>query len=113
MADLALLLFIYKLVSLLCGLFVIYLGYKLFIKGIFNESGDVEAVWESKKILVKKAAPGTFFALFGAIVMGVSIFRGLTFESATQPSVSDLKTVKIPPPLDDSINFSKDTSKIK
>jgi hypothetical protein len=57
------------------GTFCVYLGYKLFVKGLFNEAGDLTASSGNKKLIIKKAAPGTFFALFGAIIISINVYR--------------------------------------
>jgi hypothetical protein len=107
MYDHYLLIFLYKVITLLCGVFIIYLGYRLFTKGIFNEAGDLDASWKDMKLLVKRAAPGTFFALFGAIVIYLSVYKGLDFKSETKPM-----QVELPPPsLKDSINVPADTTR--
>ncbi|WP_461535247.1 hypothetical protein [Spongorhabdus nitratireducens] len=72
---------LYKVVSLIVGAFFGYLGYKLFIKGIWGRSGDLEASFKDNKLIVKQAAPGTFFALSGAIIICVTIYTGIDFKS--------------------------------
>ncbi|HWB60857.1 MAG TPA: hypothetical protein VG733_15275 [Chthoniobacteraceae bacterium] len=72
--------FLYKIASLASGSFVVFLGYKLFVKGIFGQSGDLETTWKETKIVLKKAAPGTFFSLFGAVVIICTIWKGLDLE---------------------------------
>jgi hypothetical protein len=104
----AILIFAFKVISLLCGVFTIYLGYKLFVKGIFNEAGDLKATWSDKGLLVKKAAPGTFFALFGAIVIFFSIYKGLDFHSSVHPGRLNEKTL-IQPSLNDSFKLNNNT----
>jgi hypothetical protein len=83
--DTTLALFIYKLVSIGSGLLVCYFGFRLFVLGIFTGAGDLSSEFQNTKLILKKAAPGTFFALFGAAVIGVSLWKGLGFESDAQP----------------------------
>lgn len=66
----------YKIISLLVGAFISFLGYKLFMNGIWGEAGDVDAKFKDGSIVIRSAAPGTFFALFGAIIIGVTILKG-------------------------------------
>lgn len=113
MSQISILIFLFKVISLLCGLFTIYLGYKLFVKGIFNEAGDFQATWKDINLLLKKAAPGTFFALFGAIVISISIHKGLDFRSNLLPVQTEEKIDTKAPSLIDSIKINQDTSKIK
>lgn len=83
--DTTLALFIYKLVSIGSGLVVCYFGFRLFVLGIFTGAGDLSSQFQNTKLILKKAAPGTFFALFGAAVIAVSLWKGLGFESEAQP----------------------------
>lgn len=76
--------FWYKIVCLFVGLVIVFLGYMLFIKGIFNESGDVEGSFKDYKLIVRKAAPGTYFVLFGSIIIGMIVFKGFTTEEITK-----------------------------
>jgi len=70
----------YKVTSLLVGLGFGYMGYRLFMKGIENPAGDLEAASGSRSLKLSRAAPGTFFALFGATVVAVAIFQGFDVE---------------------------------
>ena len=82
--------FIYKLASLSVGMLTIYLGYSLFIKGIYAGAGDLLA--KSKggsdaipeiEVTLKKAAPGTFFALFGMLVIAFTLMQGISYSGTT------------------------------
>ncbi|WP_295648239.1 hypothetical protein [uncultured Mucilaginibacter sp.] len=74
----------------------------LFVKGIFNESGDVDASFKNYKLTVKKAAPGTFFVLFGAIIICFTIFNAIDLKSGVGPPIDQTTT---PPVLKDSVNL--------
>jgi hypothetical protein len=55
-----------------------WLGYDLFKRGLFGkgtEAGGLEAMWKEWKVVVRKAAPGTFFALFGAAITVIALFK--------------------------------------
>lgn len=76
----------YKIASLLVGLVFCYFGYKLFLAGVWGNAGDLNARFNNNKIVLKSAAPGTFFAFFGTIVIALTIWKGLDFEShKTEP----------------------------
>ena len=75
---------IYKVCSLATGVILSYLGYKLFIAGVWGHAGDAEGVFGNNKLIIKKAAPGTFFILMGALVIGLTIYKGLEFKSFPQ-----------------------------
>lgn len=65
----------YKIVALFVGTAFAYMGYRLFSVGVFAKAGDLEASWGGRNLVLKRAAPGTFFALFGAIVVMTTILR--------------------------------------
>jgi hypothetical protein len=77
--------FTYKIVCILAGLCIIFLGYMLFLKGIFGDSGDVEGGWHDYKLIVRKAAPGTYFVLFGSLIIAATIFKGLENDEKVSP----------------------------
>jgi len=70
----------YKIASLIVGLLFSYMGYKLFMSGIWGHAGEINSQLGDNKLVIKKAAPGTFFALFGAIIVGITVWKGLEFK---------------------------------
>ena len=68
---------LYKITSLIVGLALAYMGYRLFMAGIWGNAGDLEAKYGNQRLVIKAAAPGTFFALFGTIVLAFTIWKGL------------------------------------
>jgi len=68
---------IYKLFSLCSGTLVCYLGYKLFIKGIFESSANIDAQFQDGRIALKKASPGIVFVLLGSTIIIFTITRGI------------------------------------
>lgn len=78
---------IYKLSTLFVGFSLAYLGFKLFIAGIFEGGGDLDTTFNNNRLVLKKASPGIFFALFGTVVIVVSLSKGLSLEQVnTQPT---------------------------
>lgn len=75
---------IYKLSSLLAGLALSFMGYKLFMAGVWGNAGDAEGSLGDNKLTLKRAAPGTFFLIVGAVVIGVSLVRGLEFSGSDE-----------------------------
>ena len=71
---------LYKTVSLFVGLTICYLGFKLFMSGIWGHAGDFKAEYGDNKLVLKSAAPGTFFALFGAMIIAFTVWKGLEFN---------------------------------
>lgn len=74
----------YKIVCLIVGILFSYMGYRLFMADKNGPAGDldVRATAKGKKgsMLLRKAAPGTFFALFGTILIVFTILRGVEYQ---------------------------------
>ena len=99
---------VYKLACLGVGLAFCYMGYRLFLVGIQKEEGNFELTWKEIQIKLIKAGPGTFYALFGAIIIAVTVYKG--FSSTWSESPVDRKphdpahrahrlACSLPPPL--------------
>jgi hypothetical protein len=70
----------YKLASLVAGVASSYMGYRLFIAGIWGQAGDLSAEYGKTKLVLTRAAPGTFFAVLGAVIICVALFKGEGFD---------------------------------
>lgn len=83
---------LFKIAVVAAGVGSIYLGYRLFSAGVFaapapgKQSAELEARVGEYKLTFRRAAPGTIFALFGAVLVGITAARGFSFS------------IKIPPP---------------
>lgn len=103
--QLALLLFLYKALSLLTGLAMVYMGYKLFLADKVNPAGDISVGNGKYALSLKGGAPGIFFSLFGTILVYFSIYRGLEYDlSQVEPVAnppSQARTLPSLPPKDD------------
>ena len=86
----------YKIVSLLTGAAFGYFGYKLFISGIWGDAGTLQASSKDNKLLLKGAAPGTFFAVLGAIIVGVALFKGYDLYYSVSGEVIGTSPPKLP-----------------
>ncbi len=69
-------LLIFRLAIVILGGLSIVLGYRLFVKGIFqsdsgsgSEASELDAKIGDMSFTLKNAAPGTFFAAFGVIIV--------------------------------------------
>src|SRR6266446_3141159 len=71
---------IYKLACLATGTLLVYMGYRLFMASIWGKAGEVDLQFKENKLLIRKAAPGTFFTVAGTIVLVVTLSKGLGFE---------------------------------
>jgi hypothetical protein len=91
---------VYRITAIVAGLALCFLGYKLFVLGVYEKAGELKAAWGNHLLTLKQAAPGTFFALFGAFVMSLSLVRGITIDqlrqvaSSTEQSVSSSPAVR-------------------
>src|ERR1700720_3527125 len=77
----------YRLATIAAGVALCWMGYRLFKIGIYEKGGDLNAAWGSKKIVLKQAGPGTFFALFGCVVLGLAIYKGMSVQIQSTPMV--------------------------
>ncbi|SHF34667.1 hypothetical protein SAMN04487965_1994 [Microbulbifer donghaiensis] len=78
----------YKITSLVVGCVFAYMGYRLFMSGIWGHAGELETGFGDSRVVIKKAAPGTFFALFGAVIIAITLYKGLEFENYTSGNKS-------------------------
>ena len=70
---------IHELLGLVGGLILCYFGYRLLMRRVKAHPREMRGRWNSAKVLIKHAAPGTLFALVGAIAIW------LTASSAFMP----------------------------
>ena len=75
------LLVLFRIVALMIGAIFVYFGYRLFKIGYFEKAGEVEAVWGEKRLILKQTAPGIFFAMFGAIVIGIGVWKPISLPA--------------------------------
>ncbi|MCA9468114.1 MAG: hypothetical protein KC643_22095 [Nitrospira sp.] len=123
---------LFRLTIIIAGIICIVLGYRLFCRGVWPIHGQdrgtsVEAEFDGSRLTLKNAAPGTCFALFGAIIIGVmfwagspegifeetkSILRGKTpFPAETQGDTT--QDLAISALTQEGINFEKNNNKEK
>jgi len=76
---------VYRLTSLLIGCGIVYMGYLLFKLGVFEKAGELKAAWGDRNLALRQAAPGTFFAFFGALVIVASLAKGLSIQQVQRP----------------------------
>jgi len=84
---------VYRITIVVIGLGFAYLGYRLFALGLYEKAGELKAAWGESRLELKQAAPGIFFALFGAALILASLVRGVDIErirtlSASQDTAS-------------------------
>jgi len=72
---------LYKLASLGVGLAVVYMGYRLLLSGVWGKPTEMEVVLKDNRLMMKSAAPGAFFALFGSIIVVFALWKGYTLKT--------------------------------
>ena len=81
----------YRIVCMATGLAFAYLGFRLYEKGILNSSAELEAkLSKDMGLLLKRGGPGLYFELFGTVVVGISMYKGVqqtSFRSETYRNV--------------------------
>lgn len=92
---------VYKIASLIVGLLFSYMGYRLFLAGIDREAGNLEAKSGGNYLKLSGTAPGIFFALFGAVVVAVTITQGFEVDVST-PAESLVDILPSRPPMETS-----------
>lgn len=85
--ELALVVF-YRICGLAAGVTMAYFGYRLFREGIYEKAGELVAKWQGKELALRQAAPGTFFAVLGVLLVGVSVWRQLEHSTLHVDGVS-------------------------
>ncbi|CAB1061717.1 hypothetical protein D1BOALGB6SA_6492 [Olavius sp. associated proteobacterium Delta 1] len=90
---------VFRLAIVTAGITSIFLGYKLFVRGVFTGTGgnteegqNVSAEIAGAKFTLRNAAPGTCFALFGAIVIAVMFMTGGPEGTFEVPETGGAKT---------------------
>jgi tetratricopeptide (TPR) repeat protein len=68
---------LFRLAVIAAGVLIIVLGYRLFLQGLTSrDETDASIEGGGFKLTLKNAAPGTSFALFGAVLISVMVIRG-------------------------------------
>jgi hypothetical protein len=82
---------LFKGTSLMVGLAVCYMGYKLFMSRYHWDTTESVFSWKDIAVNIKKTAPGTFFALFGAAMI---ITTEVTFQIESSSTTTTTTTTR-------------------
>lgn len=74
------------------GVAAIFLGYKLFVRGIYKGGAGVKVEGWKAAVAMDKGGPGLVFALFGAIVLVVGITHPVHAEHDQRPGYDRVVT---------------------
>jgi len=96
---------IHELLGLVGGLILCYFGYRLLMRRVKAQPRETRGTWNLAKRFIKNAAPGTLFALFGAIAIWLTASNALTpktFASRNSVHVALLPPIegRTPPPAE-------------
>jgi hypothetical protein len=86
---------IYRIITIIVGLLIIYLGYRLFSLGVYEKTGELKAAWGEKNLILKQAAPGIFFVLGGAFIIIFSMWKGLNIDKITTTKYQPIREASI------------------
>jgi hypothetical protein len=75
------------------GVFFGYLGYKLFLYGVDQGHGKLNAENQFLKITFSGSGPGLFFMAFGALVLMISVYSPL--ESNRKETIGDSNSSQV------------------
>lgn len=83
--------FIERIVAVIIGGIAVYLGYRMFLKipESHDSEGKITLPWNFTVIL-SRVGPGVFFALFGAGVVALSLYKGLEVSEKKSGSAAEL-----------------------
>lgn len=74
-----------RIIAVLLGGMSIYLGYRLFFHLPLRQDSDGELELPGIKIVLSRAGPGLFFAIFGSAVLYYSFTNPVKIETSTGP----------------------------
>lgn len=95
---------LFRLAVVAAGVLIIVLGYRLFLHGLAaSDETDASIEGGGFKLTLKNAAPGTSFALFGAVLISVMVIRAspelditsVAPDSGTEPAVLPLHNERV------------------
>ena len=105
-----------RLGGIAAGAFSIFLGYELFLYGVFPAQVSDSAVsltFQETSLTFSNAAPGTFFVITGLLIVGLALLRPMRWahnrrnETPTaQATVNEMKAVARADPFRNPGGFS-------
>jgi hypothetical protein len=80
---------IHELLGLVGGLILCYFGYRLLMRRVKAQPREMQGTWNLAKRFMKNAAPGTLFALFGAVAIWLTASNALTPKTFASKNSAD------------------------
>jgi hypothetical protein len=81
---------IHELLGLVGGLILCYFGYRLLMRRVKAQPRETHGTWNLAKRFIKNTAPGTLFALFGAVAIWLTASNALTPKTFASKNSADL-----------------------
>ena len=82
-----------RILAVAIGGLCIYLGHRLFLQIPEQKEGEGRIEFPGGvSVYVARVGPGVFFALFGAVMVGVSFYRGIEVQTTRQASLATAGT---------------------
>jgi len=72
---------LYKLTSIVIGFILMVLGYKLILKRYEKDNQNLSLTYGGIKLLLENFSTGIIFSLFGALIITISLFKGIEIQS--------------------------------
>lgn len=85
---------IHELLGLVGGLILCYFGYRLLMRRVKVHPSETRGTWNSAKFLIRNAAPGTLFAVFGAVSIWLTASNALTPKTLPSKNSVDVLPTK-------------------
>jgi hypothetical protein len=78
----------FRAVCLASGLGFAYLGYRLYIKGVFEKAEEIKGHFGEASVVLRNVAPGVVFALFGLICGALGVIRPISIDAELRPTTT-------------------------
>ena len=85
---------IHELLGLVGGLILCYFGYRLLMRRVKIPPSETRGTWNSARLLIRNAAPGTLFAVFGAVSIWLTASNALTPKTFPSKNSVDVLPTK-------------------
>lgn len=97
-----------RIVTITAGAACTYFGYRLFMSGVWGDAGNVKTDLGNFRLAITSAAPGTFFAVAGTLIICLSIYKGMSYETKMAESMIENIASETNPILPNSPLIEKD-----
>ena len=83
--------FIERILAVIIGGMAVFLGYQMFLKipESRDNEGKITLPW-NVTVILSRVGPGVFFALFGAAVVALSLYKGLEISEKKSGSAAEI-----------------------